>query len=123
MRSCALTDNGEMQMLELKNIWNGPGYRDLLLVFVDSTTKRETEVRVQAKDMQRLINACADAVKQIGTHPPLDWERHPTTIYWPSVTPWKAGEAKRNTECHCATPHHLPVWHCPVHGDVAVDAG
>ena len=82
-------------MLELKNIWNGPGYRDLLLVFVDPATKRETECRVQAKDMQRLINACADATKQIGAaHPPLDWDIHPTTIYWPSVTPWMAGKPK-----------------------------
>lgn len=77
--------------MELKNIWNGPGYRDLLLVFVDPNTKRETKVQVQAKDMQRLISACADAVSQIGDHPPLDWDIYPTTIYWPSVTPWKAG--------------------------------
>jgi hypothetical protein len=26
-------------------------------------------------------------------------------------------------KCHCAEPHPLPVWHCPVHGDVVVDAG
>lgn len=26
-------------------------------------------------------------------------------------------------KCNCAQPHHLPVWRCPVHGDVAVDAG
>lgn len=22
--------------------------------------------------------------------------------------------------CHCSQPHHLPVWHCPVHGEVVV---
>lgn len=22
--------------------------------------------------------------------------------------------------CHCEKPHHLPVWHCPVHGEVVV---
>jgi len=22
--------------------------------------------------------------------------------------------------CHCEKPHHLPVWHCPVHGKVVV---
>lgn len=22
--------------------------------------------------------------------------------------------------CHCEKPHHLPAWHCPVHGDVVV---
>lgn len=79
--------------LDLKSIWNGPGYRDLLLVFVDPTSQRETEVRVQAKDMQRLINACADAVKQINMHPPLDWDIYPTQIYWPQVTPWMPGHS------------------------------
>lgn len=23
-------------------------------------------------------------------------------------------------KCHCAEPHYLPAWHCPVHGDVVV---
>lgn len=23
-------------------------------------------------------------------------------------------------KCTCAQPHHLPAWHCAVHGDVSV---
>lgn len=23
-------------------------------------------------------------------------------------------------KCNCGEPHHLPVWYCPVHGDVNV---
>ncbi len=79
--------------LELKNIWNGPGYRDLSLTLVDPQTKREYDLHIPVKDMQRLINACADAVKQIGApHPPIDWDRYPTKIYWPQVTPWVDGK-------------------------------
>jgi hypothetical protein len=22
--------------------------------------------------------------------------------------------------CHCRQPHHLPIWWCPVHGEVTV---
>ncbi len=80
--------------LDLKNIWNAPGYRDLRLVAVDRQTGREYSVRVAAKDMQRLISACADAVQQIGVEGPIDWDQHPTQIYWPNVTPWKSGPRK-----------------------------
>jgi hypothetical protein len=30
---------------------------------------------------------------------------------------WQEWEAKG---CHCRQPHHLPVWWCPVHGEVVV---
>lgn len=30
------------------------------------------------------------------------------------------GYSVRILECTCAQPHHLPVWHCTVHGDVNV---
>lgn len=29
-------------------------------------------------------------------------------------------ERKTPDSCHCAQPHHLPVWWCPVHGEVTV---
>ena len=80
--------------LDLKGIWNGPGYRDLRLDCLDPQTGRRYSVSVPAREMQRLINACADAVKQIGVEGPLDWSLHPTQIYWPEVTPWKAGPRK-----------------------------
>lgn len=80
--------------LKLQSIWNGPGYRDLSLDLIDEHTKKEYRLNIPASEMQRLINACADAVKQIGTDGPLDWGQHPAQIYWPEVTPWKA-EARR----------------------------
>lgn len=80
-------------MNRLKNIWVAPGYRALTLECEDSDGKR-VDVHIEPADMQRLISACADAVGQIGTEPPIDWDRHPTQIYWPSVTPWKRGERK-----------------------------
>lgn len=30
------------------------------------------------------------------------------------------GYSVRMIECNCAKEHYLPVWHCPVHGDVVV---
>lgn len=31
------------------------------------------------------------------------------------------GDAEKfGVECTCAKPHHLPVWHCAVHGEVVV---
>lgn len=80
-----------MTDLILKHIWNGPGYRDLRIDAVDAETGRPHSLRIAAKDMQRLIDACADAVKQIGVNPPIDWSLHPTQIYWPQVTPWRVG--------------------------------
>lgn len=77
--------------LELKHIWNGPGYRDLRIDAVDPTTGREYSLRITAKDMPRLIGACADAVKQIGLDAPIDWDLYPTQIYWPEVKPWRPG--------------------------------
>lgn len=80
--------------LELKHIWTAPGYRHLTLTFVNPTTKAEYDVNIVAADLQRLINSCADATRQIGIHGPIDWDLHPTQIYWPAVTPWKAGPRK-----------------------------
>jgi hypothetical protein len=82
-----------MSDLALKNIWNGPGYRDLRLDMIDPDTRREYALRLSPQDVQRLIYACADAVKQIGTHPPLDWKYYPTQIHWPEVRPWMVGPA------------------------------
>ena len=28
--------------------------------------------------------------------------------------------AKFGAKCSCEQPHHLPVWHCPLHGEVVV---
>lgn len=33
------------------------------------------------------------------------------------------GAVEFGAECVCEKGHPLPVWRCPVHGDVAVDAG
>lgn len=33
------------------------------------------------------------------------------------------GPEKFGAKCNCAEEHPLPVWRCPTHGDVAVDAG
>lgn len=32
----------------------------------------------------------------------------------------KVMEKRKEPKCHCAEPHHLPVWYCPVHGEVVV---
>jgi hypothetical protein len=77
--------------LDLKHIWTAPGYRTLSLTLIDPLTKREYDVHVAPADLQRLINACADAAKQIGVEGAIDWDQHPTQIYWPAITPWKAG--------------------------------
>lgn len=33
-----------------------------------------------------------------------------------------ASAAEFSIRCNCEQGHQLPVWHCPVHGDVVVDA-
>jgi hypothetical protein len=84
--------------IELQNIWVAPGYRDLTLRCIDPATKKQYELRIPASGMQHLINECADAVKQIGIDPPIDWDLHPTQIYWPTVTPWKVGPTPKKPE-------------------------
>jgi len=79
--------------LRFKSCWRAPGYRDLDFVLIDKGG-REYRLRLPPADVQRVIFECADAAKQIGDHPPLDWDRWPATIYWPVVTPWKAGETR-----------------------------
>jgi len=86
-----------MSTLTIKGIWNGPGYRDLVLDLVDEAG-REHQLQIRPAEMQRVINACADAVSQIGTEPPIDWDRHPTQIYWPTVTPWRRGPSPAKAE-------------------------
>lgn len=76
--------------LKYKSCWHGPGYRDLRFILVDETGK-EHELHLPPADVQRVIFDCADAAKQIGDHPPIDWDAYPTQIIWPAVTPWKAG--------------------------------
>jgi len=84
-----------MTVLTLKRIWQAPGYRNLTLTMVDPQTRKEYELRVPPKDLQRLINECADAARQIGEpHPPIDWDHYPAQIYWPTITPWMAGKRK-----------------------------
>ena len=84
-----------MTELTLKNVWHGPGYRDLRLVMIDPGTKREYEMHLAPKDVQRMIYDCADAVKQINDHPPLDWDQYPVQIHWPQITPWMPGPAPK----------------------------
>lgn len=80
-----------MTDLTLKHIWQTPGYRELTLDLIDDRTRKEFSVRIRPADLQHLINACADATRQIGTEPPIDWDRHPTQVYWPDVRPWRVG--------------------------------
>lgn len=73
--------------------WQAPGYRQLTIVATDNTG-RVYDLHIGAKDLQRLINGCADAAKQIGAHEPIDFKEHPVQIYWPQITPWIAGPSK-----------------------------
>lgn len=82
-------------MLKYKSCWHAPGYRSLGIVMVDPDTGKEFQLAIGPEQLQRLINDCADAARQIGAHPPLDWERHPSVIYWPSISPWRAGAPKK----------------------------
>ena len=78
-----------MSNLNLKSVWQAPGYRELTLVMADPATRKEYKLRLSPKDVQRLIYECADAVKQTGEpHPPIDWEEYPFQIHWPDITPW-----------------------------------
>jgi hypothetical protein len=65
-------------------------------------------------DVQRIIFACAEATKQISNHPPLDWDVYKAQIFWPTVTPWKAGgsrDAAQSTagrrSMSALTPQHV----------------
>lgn len=88
------------QSLDLKGIWQAPGYRSLTLSLIDPVSKREYDVHLSPKDLQHLINECADAAKQIGTEPPIDWDQYPSQVYWPTITPWKVGCNQRGDESH-----------------------
>jgi hypothetical protein len=89
-----------MTSLTYKNCWSAPGYRDLRLVLVDPATGKEYELQLSPKDVQTLIFECAGAVKQIGDHPPLDWEFYRAQIVWPTITPWKLGPARTDDQCN-----------------------
>ena|ERR1700676_1053726 len=82
-----------MADLTYKGCWQAPGYRNLSIVATDDAGK-EYQVHVAPKDLQRLIWECADAAKQIGTEPPIDWADYPTQIVWPQVTPWIIGPSR-----------------------------
>ncbi len=79
--------------LSYKSCWQAPGYRQLTIVVTDDTG-RVYDLHIGPKDLQRLINECADAAKQIGGRPPIDWDDHPAQIYWPQISPWIAGPSK-----------------------------
>lgn len=68
-----------------------PGYRDLTLIAVDPETGQRFELHLPPGDVERVMFACADVVKQIGNHPPLDWDQYRATIHMPQVTPWMPG--------------------------------
>lgn len=71
--------------------WTAPGYRSITIEAVDGEGKRY-RLHVPPSEMPRLINACADATKQIGVNAPIDWEQHPERVDWPNdVTPWRDG--------------------------------
>ena len=61
-----------------------PGYRYLTLTLKDSAGN-EYELQLSPAKVQTLIYACTDVVRQINNHPPLDWDRYPSQIYWPAV--------------------------------------
>lgn len=85
-----------MADLTFKTCWRAPGYRDLRLVLVDPTTGQEHELHLPPEHVQRLIFECADAAKQIGDHPPIDWDAWRAQIIWPTITPWKLGPAQQS---------------------------
>lgn len=71
-----------------------PGYRELDLRLADEAG-REYRLLLPPGDVQRLIFACAEVARQIGVHPPIDWDTHRATIMWPAVIPWKAGQTNK----------------------------
>lgn len=101
--------------LSYKGCWQAPGYRQLSIVAVDEAG-REYDLHIPAKELQRLINECADAAKQIGGHPPIDWDDYPVQIYWPQVSPWIAGPSKATkggpTVTHPNRPYCKPDQSC-----------
>jgi len=95
--------SGHEARLVYENCWHGPGYRDLRMVLRDAKTGKTYDLDLRPADVQRVIYDCADAAKQIGDHPPLDWDQHQATIHWPSITPWMPGETKRKETSPCST--------------------
>lgn len=87
-----------MTRLTYKTYSHAPGYRDLTLKLVDPATGKEYELDLRPADIQRVIFACADATKQIGTEPPIDWETWRAQIIWPHVIPWRVGPATAKVE-------------------------
>lgn len=83
-----------MTRLTYKTYSTAPGYRDLTLNLVDPETGKEYELDLRPQDVQRVIYACADVTKQIGTLPPIDWDAYRSQICWPQVTPWIAGDPR-----------------------------
>jgi len=76
--------------LTYKTYSTAPGYRSLGVVAVDKDGQ-EYELRLNPDGLENLIFACADVAKQIGDHPPLDWDQFPRTVTWPHITTWKPG--------------------------------
>ncbi|MCP1832786.1 hypothetical protein [Bradyrhizobium sp. USDA 4545] len=84
--------------LTLKTCWQAPGYRSPRFVLVDEAG-REYDWQLTPQVLQRVINECADAAKQIGPpRGPIDWAEYPAQVYWPQITPWAPGPRGERTD-------------------------
>jgi hypothetical protein len=84
-------------MLDLRrsSCWHSPGYRHLTIVLVDQLTGNEHSLFLPPTALQSVIMDCADAAKQIGAGPPIDWDAYPSPIFWPTITPWRNGPRRQ----------------------------
>jgi hypothetical protein len=89
--ACPAPRPGSETRLVYKTCWHAPGYRHLRMELVEPRTGKIYDFDLLPADVQRVIYDCADAVKQINDHPPLDWPQYRAQIYWPSIVPWMKG--------------------------------
>ncbi len=75
------------KILKLAGFAHAPGYRDVMLS-LRCEAGREYDVTLSPAEVQRLIDALADAVAQ-REEPPLDWRQYPQPIQWPAVKPYQ----------------------------------
>ncbi len=75
------------KILKLATIGIAPGYRDVMLS-LRCELGREHHVTLNPAEVQRLIDALAEAVAQ-RDRPPLDWRAYPQPIQWPVVKPYR----------------------------------
>lgn len=83
-----------MTPLTYKSCWQAPGYRSPTLTFTDAAGK-EYECTLTPKELQLVIYECAEAARGCGGKPPIDWDKYPTRVVWPQVTPWVDGPSKK----------------------------